>query len=173
MRCTSRHALRIAAALAALVAGAVAGPPPAEARLAHSKFSELLRDSELICRGRVDRTGEERLLFLRRKDGRWTGTHYGRSYWWLVPAADEATGPVTPLKYPITMLRFHGEHRRLLRPARLGPGVDPTRPASHGDARITKMIALSDLEKAIASQRALHRQGSGQTAGQGAADRGE
>jgi len=176
-----------------LVVAAVAWPGDAEARLAPSRFSQLLRDSELICRGRVsqvhldgirrghvvveivavlkgtrpagpiridysgevhdmvmDEAGEERLLFLKRSDGGWTGTHYGRSYWWLVPAADASLGPVSPVKYPITMLRFDRAHRHMLRPARLGAGVDPTMQASHGIVKIEKMIPLSAVEKAIA-----------------------
>ena len=180
--------------MAVLAVGALARPPAAEARLAHSSFAKLLRQSELICRARVvevavaeersghvvvectavlkgerpagpirieysgevhdmviDKKGEERLLFLRKEAGKWTGTHYGRSYWWLVPAADPAFGPVTPFKYPVTMLQFTGRHRRLLRPARLGPGVEDTMVASNGTVKIEKMIALSDVEKAIAA----------------------
>ena len=176
-----------------LVVAAVAWPGDAEARLAPSRFSQLLRDSELICRGRVsqvhldgirrghvvveivavlkgtrpagpiridysgevhdmamDEAGEERLLFLKRSDGGWTGTHYGRSYWWLVPAADPALGPVTPVKHPITMLQFDGPYRRLLRPARLGAGVEATTRASNGIVAIEKMIALSAVQKAVA-----------------------
>lgn len=183
----------VAAIVAAIVVGALAGPRAAEARLAPSKFSKLIAQSELICRGRVakveldgirrghvvievvsvlkgkrpegtihiehsgevhdmviDGVGEERLLFLKRVDGKWTGTHYGRSYWWLVPAADPALGPVTPVKSPITMLQFDGRYRRLLRPARLGAGVEATTRASNGVVAIEKMIALSAVEKAIA-----------------------
>ena len=99
----------------------------------------------------IDRKGEERLLFLRRKDGRWTGTHYGRSYWWLVPAADPALGLVTPYTYPVSMLQLTGRYARLLRPARLGPGVEDTTVASNGTVKVGKMIALSDVEKAIAA----------------------
>lgn len=54
----------------------------------------------------IDMRGEQRLLFLREQDGKWTGTHYGRSDWWLVPAVDPAFGPVTPYKYPVTMLEL-------------------------------------------------------------------
>jgi len=193
----SRHSMQMAraAAVVAIVLGAVGWPRAAEARLAYSQFSKLIRESELIVRGRVseahvepgtlrghavievvsvlkgarpdgpiriefagevhdmliDKAGDERLLFLRREDGKWIGTHYGRSYWWLVPAADAALGPVTPLKYPITMLKFGGKYRRLLRPARLGPGVEATMVASNGVVKIEKMIALADVEKAIAA----------------------
>ncbi len=184
--------MRVGVVVAALV-GALALPRAAEARLAPSKFSRLLAESELICRGRVvkvdldeirrghvvieivavlkgtrpegtiiiehsgevhdmviDDQGGERLLFLKRVDGKWTGTHYGRSYWWLVPAADAALGPVTPVKAPITMLQFDGRYRRLLRPARLGAGVEATTRASNGIVKIEKMIPLSAVEKAIA-----------------------
>ena len=180
--------------MAVLATAAVARPPAAEARLAHSSFAKLLRESELICRAKVvevavaeeqrghvvvqcvavlkgerppgpirleysgevhdmviDRKGEERLLFLRKQGGKWTGTHYGRSYWWLVPAADPAVGLVTPYKYPVTMLQLTGRYARLLRAARLGPGVDDTMVASNGTVKIAKMIALSDVEKAIAA----------------------
>lgn len=182
------------AAFAALAVVAVARPPAAQARLAHSSFAKLLRESELICRAKVrevavaeemrghvvvecvailkgerpagpirieysgevhdmvmDKKGEERLLFLRKRDGTWTGTHYGRSYWWLVPAADPALGLVTPYKYPVAMLKFTGRYARLLRAARLGPGVEDTMVASNGTAKIAKMIALADVEKAIAA----------------------
>jgi hypothetical protein len=182
------------AVVAALAAVAVARPAAAEARLAHSSFAKLLRESELICRAKVlevavtqergghvvvecvgvlkgerpagpirleysgevhdmviDRKGEERLLFLRKQAGKWTGTHYGRSYWWLVPAADPAVGLVTPYKYPVAMLQFTGRYARLLRSARLGPDVDDTMVASNGTVKVAKMIALSDVEKAIAA----------------------
>jgi hypothetical protein len=188
-----RHIVRVAAVAAVVIVGALAWPGAAEARLAPSKFSRLLAESELICRGRVARVeldrigrghvvievvsvlkgtrpegtihiehsgevhdmviddeGAERLLFLRRVDGKWTGTHYGRSYWWLVPAADASLGPVTPVKAPVTMLRFDGRYRRLLRPARLSPGVEATTRASNGGVAIEKMITLSSVEKAIA-----------------------
>lgn len=190
----SRILLRLLAVMAALALVAVARPPAAEARLAHSSFAKLLRESELICRANVvevavaeeraghvvvkciavlkgerpdglirieysgevhdmvmDKKGEERLLFLRKENGKWTGTHYGRSYWWLVPAADPALGPVTPYKYPVTMLNLTGRYARLLRAARLGPGVEDTMVASNGTVKIQKMIALSDVEKAIAA----------------------
>ena len=187
---TFTQIVRIAPVVAALVV-ALAWSRVADARLARSKFSRLLAESELICRGRVlkveldkvgrghavievvsvlkgtrpegtiliehsgevhdmviDAEGAERLLFLQRRGGRWTGTHYGRSYWWLVPAADAALGPVTPLVHPITMLQFDGPYRRLLRPARLGP--DDAAVASSGTVPIEKMIPLSAIEKAIA-----------------------
>jgi hypothetical protein len=189
----TRTLLRLAA-VAVLALVALARQPTAEARLAHSSFAKLLRESELICRAKVvevavaeersghvvvecitvlkgerpagpirieysgevhdmviDKKGEERLLFLRKEAGKWTGTRYGRSYWWLVPAADPALGPVTPYKYPVTMLQFTGRYARLLRAARLGPGVEDTMVASNGTVKIAKMIALSDVEKAIAA----------------------
>jgi hypothetical protein len=193
--------IRIASVVAVLV-GALAWSGVAEARLARSKFSRLLAESELICRGRVikveldkvgrghavievvsvlkgtrpegtiliehsgevhdmviDVEGAERLLFLKRTGGKWTGTHYGRSYWWLVPAADAAIGPVTPVVHPITMLQFDGPHRRLLRPARLGPDAEATTGASSGTVPIEKMIALSAIEKAIADADRSKRRG--------------
>jgi hypothetical protein len=189
----SRAVLRPLAVTAVLFAVAAARPPVAEARLAHSSFAKLLRESELICRARVvevavaeersghvvveciavlkgerppgpiridytgevhdmviDKKGEERLLFLKKVDGRWTGTHYGRSYWPLVAAADPALGPVTAFKYPVTMLQFTGRYARLLRPARLGPGVEDTMVASNGTVKIEKMIPLAAVEKAVA-----------------------
>lgn len=190
----TRTFLRLLTATAVLGLVALARPPAAEARLAHSSFAKLLRESELICRAKVvevavaeeraghvvvecvavlkgerpagpirieysgevhdmviDKKGEERLLFLRQKEGKWTGTHYGRSYWWLVPAADPALGLVTPYKYPVAMLQFTGRYARLLRAARLGPGVEATTQASNGTVKIAKMIALSDVEKAISA----------------------
>jgi hypothetical protein len=181
---------RTSALLAVFAVALVAGMPPAHARLAHSRFSRLLSESELIVRVRVTavhlepkiesgyvmvevletykgtaptspirisysgevhdqrmkQKGEERLLFLARRDGQWTGTHYGRSYWWLVPAADPAVGQVSPLRYPTTMLKFDGAHRKLLRPARFGGPM----PVAYPGERIEKMIALSDVVRAIA-----------------------
>lgn len=87
--------------------------------------------------------GEQRLLFLKKVDGKWTGTHYGRSYWPLVPAADPAVGPVTRVVYPTHMLRFDGRYAVLLRPTRLPAGAGKV-------ARGEKMIPLSAVEKAIA-----------------------
>lgn len=181
---------RISALLAAFAVAILALVPPAHARLAHSRFSRLLRESELIVRVRVTEVqleprhesghvlvevleaykgtaptspirisydgevhdqrmsvkGEERLLFLKRRDGQWTGTHYGRSYWPLVPAADPDLGLVSPFRYPTTMLKFEGRHRKLLRPARFaGP-----KPVDYPGEKIEKMIALSDVVRAIA-----------------------
>lgn len=168
-----------------LLALIAALPRPAAARLAPSKFGDLLAESELICVARVTETqidryrghavvevtrvlqgdrpsgpirfdfsgevhdqvltvvGEERLLFLKKVDGKWTGTHYGRSYWPLVPAADPAVGPVTRVVYPVRMLRFEGRYARLLRPTRLPAGAGKVEKGE-------KMIPLSAIEKLIA-----------------------
>ena len=48
----SRTLVRLAA-MAVLAVVAVAGPPAAEARLAHSSFAKLLRESELVCRANL------------------------------------------------------------------------------------------------------------------------
>ena len=177
--------LRAAIRFALIVAVVAALPGPAAAKLAPSRFSALLAESELICLARVteagvDRhrrhavvevtkvlkgerptgairfdfrseeheqlmtvVGEERLLFLKKVDGKWTGTHYGRSYWPFVPAADPAVGPVTRVVYPIRMVRFEGRYARLLRPTRLPAG------AGKVDAG-EKMIPLSAVEKVVA-----------------------
>lgn len=186
-----RTAVRTSVFIAALAVASLSWSAVADARLAHSKFSRLLRDSELICRVRVTEVhvdpktgagfvlvevlqvlkgkapassvriehiaevhemrmteaGEQRLLFLRRQEGKWTGTQYGRSYWPLVPAAEAGVGLVSPVTHPITMIRFDGRYRRLLRPARLAPHA--TGAAGQLEVHIEQMIPLAAVERAL------------------------
>jgi hypothetical protein len=53
---------------------------------------------------RIDRVGEDRLLFLKRKLGGYEGTHYGRSYW--VFQQGNYGVVFTPYSYPTSKVRM-------------------------------------------------------------------
>jgi hypothetical protein len=60
----------------------------------------------------IDTLLERRLLFLKKSpEGRWIGTHYGRSYWPLVHLRDPKAGKwdfAARVRYPVTMVRTEG-----------------------------------------------------------------
>ena len=84
------------------------------------------------------KVGEVRLYFLKRIETGWTGTHYGRSYWPLLPVGTKGGGLATPYLYPTTMVVFVGKDQDLLVPAAFAEDV----PDFHGDweGKMKRMI---------------------------------
>lgn len=60
----------------------------------------------------METVGDDWLLFLARRDGKWTGAMYGRSYWRLSRGAEVTAAPMRTI--------FDGKYRRLLRDGAVG-----------------------------------------------------
>ncbi len=60
--------------------------------------SELKNFSSEMHEQMIERSGDEYLLFLKNREGQYTGTHYGQSYWPLYPTEDGKLA--TPRWYP-------------------------------------------------------------------------
>jgi hypothetical protein len=97
--------------------------------------------------------GEEWLLFLAKKDGKWTAARYGASYFKLVDAADPAVGKVSPLRSRSYTIKFAGRYAKMLKPARFAAGVkvEGKDPAA---TDIDVMLPVSEVAREVARLRA-------------------
>ena len=92
---------------------------------------------------KLSKVGEVRLYFLKRSETGWTGTHYGRSYWPLLPVKSKAGGLATPYLYPTTMVVFVGKDEDLLVPAAFAEEVVDYRGDLEG--KMKQMIPLASI----------------------------
>jgi hypothetical protein len=90
---------------------------------------------------------DQRLVFLKKRDGKWTGTHYGRSYWPLAATSDKKAALATPYIYPMTMVRFDKADRGMLAKAKFAAKIK--NPNASWEGAMKQMIRLSAIASAV------------------------